>query len=67
MLEFELDEPIEDSICYEGTSGAPIVDENGDLVSLVVSGIPGTRIVHGIDLMRLGRIVEDLSNAGIGE
>ena len=67
MLEFELDEPIEDSICYEGTSGAPIVDENGDLVSLVVSGIPGTRLVHGIDLMRLGRIVEDLSNAGIGE
>lgn len=66
MLEFELDEPIADSNSYKGASGAPIVDKDGNLVSLVVSGIPGTRVLHGVNLIRLGHLVEALSENGIG-
>lgn len=47
---FELPEIIKDINDYKGCSGAPIIDENGKLVSLVTSGRQGTNILIGIKM-----------------
>lgn len=48
--EFELPKEIEDNLDYRGTSGAPIMDEHGKVVSLITHGYPGGRSIFGIAL-----------------
>jgi len=49
---FDLPSNINDASDYQGCSGAPIFDENCDLVSLVVGGSIGTKRLWGINLSK---------------
>lgn len=46
--EFELPNPIQDHADFKGTSGAPILDTDGKLVSLVTHGYEGAKFIYGI-------------------
>jgi hypothetical protein len=48
--EFELPEPIQDKADFKGTSGAPIMDTDGNLVSLITHGYEGATKIYGIAL-----------------
>lgn len=48
--EFELPSPNKDDADFEGTSGAPIMDADGNLVSLVTHGYEGATKIYGIAL-----------------
>lgn len=48
--EFELPSTIQDHTDFKGTSGAPIMDENGNVVSLVTHGYTGAKYIYGIAL-----------------
>ncbi len=50
---FQLPEIIKDKYDYKGCSGAPIIDENGTLVSLVTNGAENTNILLGINFKKL--------------
>jgi hypothetical protein len=46
---------------FKGCSGAPIVDDDGNLVSLVVSGQTGmTDIVNGIPLSEMQPVIDSM-------
>lgn len=47
---FKLPEIIKDPADYQGCSGAPIIDEDGNLVSLVTSCYRNTNVLLGINL-----------------
>jgi len=51
--EFELLNPIKDNTDFEGTSGAPIMDTDGNLVSLITHGYPDATKIYGIALANL--------------
>ena len=46
--QFELPNPIHDHADFKGTSGAPIMDTDGKLVSLVTHGYEGAKMIYGI-------------------
>ena len=48
--EFELLNPIQDNADFKGTSGAPIMDTDGNLVSLITHGYEGATKIYGIAL-----------------
>lgn len=48
--EFELPNPIQDHADFRGTSGAPILDTDGKLVSLITHGYEGAKMIYGIAL-----------------
>jgi hypothetical protein len=48
--EFELPNPIQDDADFRGTSGAPIMDTDGNLVSLITHGYEGATKIYGIAL-----------------
>jgi len=48
--EFELPTPIQDHADFQGTSGAPIMDAKGKVVSLVTHGYEGGTKIYGIAL-----------------
>lgn len=48
--EFELLTPIQDNADFKGTSGAPIMDKDGNLVSLITHGYEGATKIYGIAL-----------------
>lgn len=48
--EFKLPGPIKSHTDFQGTSGAPIMDTNGNLVSLVTHGYEGADRIYGIAL-----------------
>lgn len=48
--EFELLNPIQDNADFKGTSGAPILDTDGNLVSLITHGYEGAKKIYGIAL-----------------
>jgi hypothetical protein len=48
--EFELVNPIQENADFKGTSGAPIIDTDGKLVSLITHGYEGTTKIYGIAL-----------------
>lgn len=48
--EFELPNEIKDHADFKGTSGAPIMDSNGNVVSLVTHGYTGAKNIYGIAL-----------------
>jgi hypothetical protein len=48
--EFELLNPIQDNADFKGTSGAPIMDTDGNLVSLITHGYKGATKIYGIAL-----------------
>lgn len=50
FYEFELPNPIQDNADFEGTSGAPIMDKDGNLVSLITHGYEGATKIYGIAL-----------------
>jgi hypothetical protein len=56
---FQLPNIIRDKYDYKGCSGAPILDEEGNLVSLVTNGAETTNILFGIRLDKL-RIALDI-------
>ena len=56
---FELPEIIKDKSDFQGCSGAPILNQNGKLISLVTSGCTGTNRLLGINLKRY-KVVVDL-------
>jgi len=49
---FALPETIKDPRDYKGCSGAPILDEEGNIVSLVTSGYKNTNVLLGINLSK---------------
>jgi hypothetical protein len=49
---------INDASDYQGCSGAPIFDENCDLVSLVVGGNIGTNRLWGINLSKFSFVLD---------
>jgi hypothetical protein len=58
---FNLPSNINDASDYQGCSGAPIFDENYELVSLVVGGSVGTNRLWGINLSKY-KYVLDVEN-----
>jgi hypothetical protein len=48
--EFELPNVINDHADFQGTSGAPIMDGDGKLVSLITHGYTGGKLIYGIAL-----------------
>ncbi|XLS30537.1 hypothetical protein ACJD0Z_06855 [Flavobacteriaceae bacterium M23B6Z8] len=48
--EFELPNEIKDHADFQGTSGAPIMDSKGNIVSLVTHGYTGAKNIYGIAL-----------------
>jgi len=48
--EFELPDEIKSHTDFRGTSGAPIMDEKGNLVSLITHGYEGAKNIYGIAL-----------------
>lgn len=48
--EFELPSEIKDHADFKGTSGAPIMDSKGNIVSLVTHGYTGAKNIYGIAL-----------------
>ena len=48
--EFELPNKINDNADFQGTSGAPIMDKDGNIVSLVTHGYEGADKIYGIAL-----------------
>ena len=56
--EFELPNPIKSHADFKGTSGAPIMDTDGKLVSLVTHGYEGATKIYGIALADLKEGVE---------
>jgi hypothetical protein len=56
--EFELLQPIKSNADFKGTSGAPIMDKDGNLVSLVTHGYEGGTKIYGIALSKFRSGVE---------
>lgn len=56
--EFELNENIQKADDYRGCSGAPIMNLNGELVSLVNSGKVGTPYLYGVNLQKVYSILD---------
>nr|WP_315240105.1 hypothetical protein [uncultured Flavobacterium sp.] len=54
---FLADEIIKDANDYRGCSGAPIVDENGQLVALAASLVTNTKIVFGFSIDECKRLL----------
>ena len=52
LFVFKLPHPYGSHANYQGCSGAPIIDENGNLVSLVSFGRKSTNCIYGIDINR---------------
>ena len=50
---------------YEGCSGSPILDADGNIVSLVTHRNPGTTEVCGINLVEIGKVIKPLIELGI--
>jgi hypothetical protein len=48
--QFALSEPIADNADFKGTSGAPIMDSKGNVVSLITHGYEGGNLIYGIAL-----------------
>jgi hypothetical protein len=48
--EFALPNPIQDNADFTGTNGAPIMDTDGNLVSLITHGYEGATKIYGIAL-----------------
>lgn len=55
---FKLKKVIENNLDYKGTSGAPIFDSNGNLVSLVTHGYEGENFIYGIALSRIKNLFD---------
>ena len=49
-FEFELSSPIADHADFKGTSGAPVMDSSGNIVSLITHGYEGDKLIYGIAL-----------------
>lgn len=49
-FEFELSSPIADHADFKGTSGAPVMDSTGNIVSLITHGYEGDKLIYGIAL-----------------
>lgn len=58
ILEFVLPFEIENREHLRGTSGAPILNRKGKMMSVVASGIPGTRRLFGINLKKYKMAVD---------
>jgi len=52
LLCFRTPAPYRDFEEFQGCSGAPILDQDGNLVSLVVEGDPGRTMIKGVNLRR---------------
>lgn len=52
LYEFRLARPHQGRKYYKGSSGAPIADEEGLIVALVVGGEPDKDLIYGVPLAR---------------
>ena len=55
---FLLGEPITDPRDYQGTSGAPIISETGDIVAFVSGGVRGTNHLYGFSSAELKKYLD---------
>lgn len=55
---FKLPHPYGSHKNYQGCSGAPIIDEDGNLIALVSYGLKSTNCIYGIDINRYRAALE---------
>lgn len=55
---FRMNEPIRDHDDFRGTSGAPIIDSNGNLVAFVAFGNLGEPFIYGVPLNILRTLID---------
>jgi len=58
--EFLLPQPITDHADFKGTSGAPVMDKDGNVVSLITHGYQGGSVIYGIALSDFSSIAEQM-------
>lgn len=57
LYEFELAQPHKGHPYYEGASGAPIADETGQIVSLLLAGEPDQNLLLGVPLAQYAPVL----------
>lgn len=58
LHEFRLAGPHKGHAYYEGASGAPIADETGQIVSILVSGVEESGIVYGFPIHTVAELID---------
>jgi hypothetical protein len=63
LHEFALARPHQGDDYYYGASGAPIADETGRVVSILVSGLKDDNVLFGFPLSRIAPLIDSLAPA----
>ena len=58
LHEFRLSGPHKGHKYYEGASGAPIADETGQIVSILVSGVKENDVLYGFPIHRVAELID---------